>query len=145
MRSVKISRLLGWRGGALVVLVLAKEKTTARQQNVFRFFGPRCLCQNFVTVGGVLVLVLAKEKTTARQQNSFRSPMPQVKILLSLLCAISSVPTASKLFTFFLRANNTQILAKSKKRSTCKIVNFLCASNTLNFAKSEKRINFQNQ
>ena len=58
---------------------LQRRKTTARQQNVFRFFGPRCLCQNFVTIGGVLVLVLAEEKTTARQQNSFRSPMPLPK------------------------------------------------------------------
>ena len=36
------------------------------------FFGPRCLCQIFVTVGGVLVLV--EEKSTARKQNFVRSP-----------------------------------------------------------------------
>ena len=43
----------------------------------------------------------------------FSVPDASAKILLSLLSAVSSVPTASKSFTFFLRANNTQTFASN--------------------------------
>ena len=88
-------------GRGLLVLVLVEEKSTARQQNVFQFFGPRCLCQNFVTVGGVLVLVLVEEKSTARQQNNFRFFGPR--------CLCQNFRPLLKIFLNFGKAQFSEI------------------------------------
>ena len=57
------------------------------------FFGPRCLCQIFVTVGGVLVLV--EEKSTARKQNFVRSP----QVAMRPFSAANAVHTRRKFST----------------------------------------------
>ena len=66
------------------------------------FFGPRCLCQIFVTVGvALVVLVLVEEKSKARQQNVFRFFSPRCLCQnFALLCAVTSVPGAFVKFLF---------------------------------------------
>ena len=76
------------------------------------FFGPRCLCQIFVTVGGVLVLVLVEERSATRQQNFVRSP----QIAMRPFSAPNAAHTRRKFSTI------VKIFAKSEQDKNSKLV-----------------------
>ena len=76
------------------------------------FFGPRCLCQIFVTVGGVLVLVLVEERSAARQQNFARSP----QIAMRPFSTANAAHTRRKFSTI------VKIFAKSEQDQNSKLV-----------------------
>ena len=105
--SVKI--LLSCARG-LLVLVRLEEKSTARQQNVFR--SPMPLSNFRDRRRGVLVLVLVEERSAARQQNFGRSP----QIAMRPFSTANAAHTRRKFSTI------VKIFAKSEQDQNSKLV-----------------------